>query len=178
MPARALYGYRSGDYGLWASKPGYDVRFCNIVQMAFDSRFTSPKLIARGTIAVPSINGGRTESVGSVYYGKTISTAPFVVAMVNTPDWTFSLAGEEKHHLQYLNSMWHTPVLERPVIAPTAGQPYGKTNLYGPEIQRTDVGPYATFASAKFTLRILGDRVDFLVNNRNTVLVKYIILEP
>lgn len=63
MVARVLVGNRGGNYGLWVSKPTYDVSSTAQSNMLFsmDGRLT--QVLARGSITFPANASGQTQSV-------------------------------------------------------------------------------------------------------------------
>jgi hypothetical protein len=175
---RVIFGQKGTKYGLYVSKPGIDVNAADLVQLAFSTDHTPPRLVASGAISIGSTASGLQQSAATVLFGQTFASVPFAAAVVSAPDWTLALSGANNGgaQLQYLNGQWNTFIMERPLFS-QAGFPNGQTNLYGPTIQRTSSG-FTTFASARFTMQVWKDRVLFIVNNRNTVTVKYVILEP
>lgn len=184
---RVLEGRRnSGTYGFDVSKPGFDVTTANVMQMAFTSDVAIPKLVAKGTVSVPTTGSkwsgiaGMANSVGTIYYGRTISPLPFVVAIATAPSWPLPVSGGGTQ-LSYLNGVWHTYVLEQPPFAAVGYETiYNgvRTRRQSDAASNPDgYGVDETFASVKFFSQSYSDRVEFRTNCANTVTIKYLIME-
>lgn len=55
MTNRVLFGQRNGVFGLWVSKPGYDVLTADWNDMMFSTDQRSGQIVQTGAIPVPSI---------------------------------------------------------------------------------------------------------------------------
>ncbi len=69
MVARVIAGERNGAYGLWVSKPGYDVFTAPPGDLMFDSDAGMLQVVAKGTLSIPA--------------GQTISTIPLAGQTAN-----------------------------------------------------------------------------------------------
>lgn len=190
MTGRLLLGKNtsSGAIGFWVSKAGFDVRTAGIMQMAFSSDFACPNLVATGSVICSPISGyapnGNSPVPGAhvtnqpVYYGRTISPAPFVAAIASAPGWpcpTIDLASQ----LGYLAGQWHTFIWERP--PDMTGRTAQSDTTYGTGIRPATTNNAGdadiTFSSSRFTMAVFTDRVEFSTNCYYPVTVKYVILE-
>lgn len=187
MTWRILEGQRlNATFGFDVSKPGFDVTTANVMQLAFSSDYSIPKLVAKGTISVPPLAGlagntmvsGAKQSIGVVYYGRTISPTPFVAAIASAQSWPCPVPGFPTQ-LSYLNNAWHTYIFEQP---PILGPAQSEVIYGGVKTRRTTTtnkdDTEFTFASCRFYQNSYPDRVEFVTNCVNTVSIKYIIMEP
>jgi len=183
MTVKASYGKQpGGNIGLYIAKAGFDVYSANAMQMAFSSDFVCPNLVASGSLVSTPTNGGITVTTTAVYYGRSISPAPFVAAIATASSWPCPTA-DHASQLGYLAGNWHTFIWEYP--PDMTGETARKDTTYGPTAIRparyADGGSDIidiTFASARFTMGVFTDRVEFYTNCYNNVTIKYVILEP
>jgi hypothetical protein len=174
-----------GTFGFDISKPGIDVTTATIMQMAFSSDYSIPRLVTKGSIVASPIVGAPPETtapiasnipgiqqrVSQINYGRTISPMPFVAAIAQAASWAAPLSAQNGQ-LSFLNGQWHTYVAEIPyAVNGTLDSTYGKqinANTYGRGV----------WASARFEVRPFPTAVQFLTNCQTPVTIKYIVLEP
>jgi hypothetical protein len=173
----------AGQIGWWISKPGFDVRFANIMQMAFSSDFIHPKLVIKGSAVNNPTSGvapfgsgvapGAEQTVTTIFYGRTVSPIPAAYGIATASDWTLPLVAGGAQ-LGYLANRWHSYVLETPDSGVNVLE-------YGPQIRKTTnsqsgaVSP--NWHSARFVIVPYTDRIEIITNCRSTVTVKYLVLE-
>ncbi|MFH0299833.1 hypothetical protein AAFX91_21880 [Bradyrhizobium sp. 31Argb] len=182
---RSLRGKNdAGQIGWWISKPGFNVRFANIMQMAFSSDFIHPKLVIKGsavnnptTAVAPFGSGvapGAEQTVTTIFYGRTVSPIPAAYGIATASDWTVPLAAGGSQ-LGYLANRWHSYILETPDNNTVVGE------YPGPQIQKTTASQAGAVSlnwhSARFVIVPYTDRIEIITNCRSTVTVKYLVLE-
>lgn len=175
----------NGTFGFDISKPGIDVTVATIMQMAFSSDYSIPRLVAKGSIVVNPIVGAPPEttapiasgipgvqnSAATISYGRTISPMPFVAAVAQAVSWAAPLSSQPSQ-LTFLNGQWHTYVSEVPYAT------FGVLDsTYGKQINANTYGR-GNWASARFDVYPFTDRVVFSTNCQTSLTIKYIILEP
>jgi hypothetical protein len=164
--------------GLKISKPGIDVKSAGDFDLLFSPKFRPPTLISKGAFSITNVFGN--EVVNSVNYGATYNPPPYVVAVASAPSWQCEIDGSHIYSaFSYLNSQWHTPIIEWPNA--------GKNSIYtggtwvisrSSGITGTDYVIHSNWASAKFIIRIFNNRVDFAFNGAvSGATCKYAILD-
>lgn len=174
----------AGQIGWWISKPGFDVRFANIMQMAFSTDFIHPKLVIKGSAVNNPISAvapfgsgvapGAEQTVTTIFYGRTVSPIPAAYGIATAPDWTVPLAAGGTQ-LGYLAGRWHSYILETPDSNAIIGE------YPGPQIKKdggtTTGGVSLNWHSARFVIVPYTDRIEIITNCRSSVSVKYLVLE-
>lgn len=190
MVGRVLIGQQpNGEYGLWLSKPGYEVVGVQDYNCQFSSNFAHLRLIAAGQTAVDPTGEDNGETTVNIYFDKSYSEPlPFVVAMAKASDWTLGLHTNDGGGLRrqgtlsqytYLNGVWITRVLENQAGAVTQEySPSGATQV-GRAGSSANIKVPASWAAIKFETRIYNSFVQFAAcNTYQPVFIKYLIYDP
>lgn len=94
----------TGDASLRMSLDGYDVDTATLDQMAFDARFANMERYMEGFAVAPYLGNSNTTSA-TVYFGRTFSTPPIVLAM-----WQFgnpaATDATSKYYKYYSRNFW------------------------------------------------------------------------
>lgn len=188
MPTwRILKGQRlNGTYGFDVSKPGFDVRYANLVQMAFSSDAEIPRLVKKGMVvsyptsgAAPygsGVRGGAVETRTSIYYGRTLSIAPTGIAIATAPSWPLPLYLDTSQ-ATYLNNAWHTEVIEAFRATQGADTLYGYNGLQPVASPNANGHVNLTWRAIAFFYYVFSDRIEFVTNCQNAVTIRYLVLE-
>ena len=90
--------------GFFVSKPGYDVKTANVMQMAFSSDHPIPRLILQDTVTSsptsgpapsPATRNCAIETVTTVKYPKPLAKIPFVAAIAKATSWKLPLSNDK-----------------------------------------------------------------------------------
>lgn len=162
------------DTTLRVAKPGFDARTAAPINLLFSSEFRSPRLITKGIFVSSPIDNGLQETVSVIGFGTSYTPLPVVAAIATCGQW--ATGAQNIQTLSYLNGQWHTFVYEQPAISLA-------TAVYDGVARRRGVAPVPpnfplTFASARFVYRLYSNRVEFVTNCRNAVVVRYAVLYP
>lgn len=99
MANRVLIGDRSGTYGMFVSRAGYNVENCADAYLTFDSRAKGMMIIAKGSITIPSASSSGTVSFSGMtvppiieaYRSEYVSYFGQIMRLNTLGDWTVTV---------------------------------------------------------------------------------------
>jgi hypothetical protein len=186
MANRVLAGKRGSDYGLWVSKPGYDVLTANFDQLIFNPYFAAMRAVVRGTATIPSnqpyySSDGNIETTATVSYGETLSHVPYVIAIAQTSVWQVQINWHNgaggKYYTDYgsMTGVWITEC--NITIYPQNLVGYFDGVLCRGSNPGADAYVHASWAAARFEIRPSLSSVVFAGFTQADISVRYIVLD-